>query len=115
LKKADRRGRILIDWLRNGMGATAVASFCPRARPGANVATPLSWDEVNRKLDPAKFTLRNIPDRLARLPADPWDDFSSMRQRLPDLVNNADAPTQSPPRKGKAVIVQAAKPRRRAT
>jgi bifunctional non-homologous end joining protein LigD len=115
LKKADRRGRILIDWLRNGMGATAVASFCPRARPGANVATPLSWDEVNRKLDPAKFTLRNTPDRLARLPADPWDDFSSMRQRLPDLANNADAPTPSPPRKGKAVIVQAARPRRRAT
>ena len=48
VKKADRRGRILIDWLRNGLGATAVASFCPRARPGAGVATPLSWDEVDR-------------------------------------------------------------------
>jgi bifunctional non-homologous end joining protein LigD len=115
LKKADRRGRILIDWLRNGMGATAVASFCPRARPGANVATPLSWDEVNRKLDPAKFNLRNTPDRLARLPADPWDGFSSIRQRLPDLANSSGVPKQDPTRKRKAVIVQAAKPRRRAT
>jgi bifunctional non-homologous end joining protein LigD len=113
MKKADRRGKILIDWLRNGMGATAIASFCPRARPGANVATPVTWDEVNRKLDPAKFTVRNTPDRLARLRIDPWEGFSSMRQRLPDLATNATAPKRSPARAGKAVIVQAAKPRRR--
>ncbi len=49
MKKADRRGKILIDWLRNGLGATAVASFCPRARPGATVAMPLAWDAVNRQ------------------------------------------------------------------
>lgn len=115
LKKADRRGKILIDWLRNGMGATAVASFCPRARPGANVATPVTWDEVNPKLDPARFTLRNTPDRLARLRADPWEGFSSVRQRLPDLEARSDAPKQAPARTGRAVIVQAAKPRRRET
>ena len=53
LKIADRAGKVLVDWLRNGLGATAVASFCPRARPGAGVATPLAWSEVTAKLDPA--------------------------------------------------------------
>jgi bifunctional non-homologous end joining protein LigD len=113
LKKADRRGKILIDWLRNGMGATAVASFCPRARPGANVATPIAWDEVNSKLDPAGFTLRNTPDRLARLRADPWEGFTSARQRLPDLATMSSAPKQSSRPRAKAVIVQAAKSKRR--
>jgi bifunctional non-homologous end joining protein LigD len=111
LRKADRRGKILIDWLRNGMGATAIASFCPRARPGASVATPVTWDEVNRKLDPAKFTLRSTPDRLARLRGDPWEGFSSMRQRLPDLATSVPKQSARPTRK--SVIVQAAKPRRR--
>jgi bifunctional non-homologous end joining protein LigD len=122
LKKVDRRGKILIDWLRNGMGATAVASFCPRARPGANVATPVGWDELNAKLDPARFTLRNTPDRLARLNADPWDGFSAVRQRLPDLAvpgpDTAPGPDTPQPRSrntGKTVIVQAAKPRSRRT
>jgi bifunctional non-homologous end joining protein LigD len=108
LKKVDRRGKILIDWLRNGMGATAIASFCPRARPGATVATPVAWDEVNRKLDPAKFTLRNTPDRLARLRADPWEGFWSMRQRLPDLATGSKTQKRSMSR------LTAAKPRRRA-
>jgi bifunctional non-homologous end joining protein LigD len=86
MKKADRRGKILIDWLRNGLGATAVASFCPRARPGATVAMPLAWDAVNRKLDPAKFTLRSVPDQLRRQRSDPWEGFATMRQRLPNLT-----------------------------
>jgi bifunctional non-homologous end joining protein LigD len=114
VKKADRRGRILIDWLRNGMGATAVASFSPRARPGATVATRLTWDEVNRKLDPTKFTLRNTPDRLARMQADPWEGFSSMRQRLPDLAAGPKTQKRDSSRTGKTVIVNAAKPKRRA-
>ena len=109
VKKADRHGRILIDWLRNGLGATAVASFSPRARDGATVATPVSWDDVERRLDPSKFTLLTVPERFARLGGDPWEGFASLRQRLPDLGNK---PERSP-RKGAATIVTAAKPQRR--
>jgi len=86
VKKADRRGRILLDWLRNALGATAVASFCPRARPGAMVATPLAWDEVTEKLDPAIFTLRSVPERLKKRASDPWAGFYELRQPLPDLA-----------------------------
>jgi bifunctional non-homologous end joining protein LigD len=111
VRKADRQGRILIDWLRNGLGATAIASFSPRARDGATVATPVEWGEVDRRLDPAKFTLRSVPERLGRLKADPWEGFASLRQRLPDL---ADKPRESEtPRKEKSRIVTAAKPKRR--
>jgi bifunctional non-homologous end joining protein LigD len=85
VKIADRKGRILIDWLRNGLGATAVSSFCPRARAGAHVATPLAWNEVTAKLDPAAYTVLTVPARLAKLKNDPWGDFADARQRLPDL------------------------------
>jgi len=78
--KVKRRGRILVDWLRNGLGSTAVASYCPRARPHATVATPLDWKEVNAKLDPARFTLGTLPERLKRQRRDPWDGIFGIDQ-----------------------------------
>jgi bifunctional non-homologous end joining protein LigD len=113
VKKVDRRGRILIDWLRNGLGATAVASFSPRARGGATVATPVAWEDVNAKLNPAKFTLLTVPDRLARLPADPWEGLDGLRQRLPDLAAEPAAVKRTAPKRGKSIIVTAAKPKPR--
>jgi bifunctional non-homologous end joining protein LigD len=112
VKKADRKGRILIDWLRNGLGATAVASFSPRAREGATVATPITWAEVNRRLDPRNFTLRTVPNRLARQSNDPWEGFQTLRQRLPDLGKQSVDAERRTTRK-QAVIVTAAKPKRR--
>jgi bifunctional non-homologous end joining protein LigD len=112
VKKADRQGRILIDWLRNGLGATAVASFSPRARDGATVATPVAWDDVDRRLDPAKFTLRTVPERLAGLRNDPWEGFDTLRQRLPDFTDKPRV-TQSGPERRSAVIVTARRTNRR--
>jgi bifunctional non-homologous end joining protein LigD len=66
-KKVDRRGRIFLDWLRNAVPATSIVPYSLRARPGAPMATPLSWDEL---VGPADVTLRSAPTRLG-LP-DPW-------------------------------------------
>jgi bifunctional non-homologous end joining protein LigD len=115
LKIADRHGRILIDWLRNGLGATAVSSYCPRARAGATVATPLAWDEVTPGLNPANFTLMTIPARLARTKKDPWQGFADLAQRLPEA--NARRPRPVPAAKPeaprKSSIVYARRPKRR--
>ncbi|MBN9509219.1 MAG: DNA ligase D [Alphaproteobacteria bacterium] len=115
--KAERRGRILIDWLRNAPGATAIASFCPRARPGATVATPLAWEEVTPRLDPVAFTLQTVPARIARRGHAPWQGFEALQQRLPQpaarpAARRASAPKTSSKASG-ARIVHAPKPRRR--
>jgi bifunctional non-homologous end joining protein LigD len=115
VNKADRRGRILLDWLRNALGATAVASFCPRARPGATVATPLAWDEVTEKLDPAIFTLRSVPHRLGKPYSDPWAGFRELRQLLPDLARRSALRRPAVSRRaGKAVTAEMPQPKRRA-
>jgi bifunctional non-homologous end joining protein LigD len=84
VSKVKRRGRILVDWLRNGPGATAVASYSPRARPGATVATPLSWREVTSKLDPQRFTIATVPARLKRLKSGPWKGYGALDQTIPE-------------------------------
>ncbi|EJW10480.1 ATP-dependent DNA ligase clustered with Ku protein, LigD [Rhodovulum sp. PH10] len=82
--KAAREGKIFVDYLRNGRGATAVAAYSPRARPGAPVSTPVSWREATTKLSPAKWTILNLDERLKRLKADPWAEIASVRQTLPE-------------------------------
>jgi bifunctional non-homologous end joining protein LigD len=74
IPKARRHGKILIDYLRNQRGTTAVAAYSTRARPGAAVSMPLAWQELGPELGPAYFTIRNAPSRLSSV-ADPWADF----------------------------------------
>ncbi|MGB3390946.1 MAG: DNA ligase D [Pseudaminobacter sp.] len=75
IAKAKRGGKILIDYLRNQRGATAVAAYSSRARPGAAVSAPLTWEELGPGIGPAYFTVENMPKRLASLRRDPWDGF----------------------------------------
>jgi len=83
--KAERVGRIFIDYLRNDPTSTAVGPYSTRSRPGAPVATPLKWDELTPRLDPKAFTIRTVPARIGRQRSDPWAEMLALRQRLPDL------------------------------
>jgi bifunctional non-homologous end joining protein LigD len=89
MSKAARKGKIFIDYLRNDRGATAVAPYSTRARKGGAVAVPISWREVNEKLDPSAFTADAVVARLKKLRADPWDGFFDVRQRIDKLSPQA--------------------------
>ncbi|MEO6155632.1 MAG: non-homologous end-joining DNA ligase, partial [Thermomonas sp.] len=82
--KRLRKGKIFIDWLRNGRGATSVASFSVRARPGAPVSMPLRWEELGRVASGHAFDIGNTPARLKRLKAHPWQGIEQVEQSLPE-------------------------------
>ena len=82
--KAERAGRIFIDYLRNDPTSTAVGPYSTRARAGAPVAMPIEWSALKPKLDPCDFVLRTVAKKLARRRSDPWAEMLSLRQRLPD-------------------------------
>jgi bifunctional non-homologous end joining protein LigD len=81
--KAKRKGVIFIDWLRNGRGATSVASWSLRARKEAGVAVPLAWSELGRTKSGADYPLPRAQRRAATLRKDPWEGWSdAVRQKL---------------------------------
>lgn len=80
--KARRKGRIFIDYLRNARGATSVASYSLRARPGAPIAAPIAWSELPRLRSAAQYHFGNIRARIARHP-DPWKGINDVEQALP--------------------------------
>ena len=86
MTKSIRGGKIFLDYLRNGRGATAIVAYSTRARPGAAVSTPVTWEELGPKLTPNKFTVLNIGRRLGALKRDPWADIAKVKQKLPDFA-----------------------------
>ena len=86
MRKADRGGRLLVDWSRHGPAQHAVAAWSPRATPNATVSVPLTWEEVDAGFEPSSVTVRTAPQR-----PDPWKEpapahrIESARTRLADL------------------------------
>lgn len=79
VRKDKRKNRIFIDWIRNGRGATSIAPYSIRARKGATVSMPITWEE----LDTVSPDGVGMADALARIGGnDPWKDFFHVDQRL---------------------------------
>ena len=88
-----REGKVYVDFLQNGHGRLLVAPFSVRPLPGAPVSMPLRWSEVNARLDPGRFTIRNAAARMSRLGGDPLagvlasaPDLGAALARLAELV-----------------------------
>ena len=80
--KVDRRGRILVDTGRNDYSATFAAAYTVRARPGAPVSAPCTWEEVERgEVAPRSFTIRNVAERIANV-GDLWSDLLKTKRSL---------------------------------
>jgi bifunctional non-homologous end joining protein LigD len=80
--KVDRGGRILVDTGRNGYSATYAATYTVRAKPGAPISAPCTWDEVERgEVGPGTFTLRNMGQRIADV-GDLWADLLKSKRSL---------------------------------
>jgi bifunctional non-homologous end joining protein LigD len=80
--KVDRGGRILVDTGRNDYSATFAAAYTVRARPGAPVSAPCTWEEVERgEVAPASFTIRNMAQRIETV-GDLWSDLLKSKRSL---------------------------------
>jgi bifunctional non-homologous end joining protein LigD len=80
--KARRKGRVYVDYLRNARGASAVASYSLRARPGFPVATPIEWTELRNLSGGDEFNRLTVVKRLESLAADPWDELGSSAAKI---------------------------------
>jgi bifunctional non-homologous end joining protein LigD len=80
--KADRGGRILVDTGRNGYSATFAAAYTVRAKAGAPVSAPCTWEELERcEVGPRSFTMRTMPQRLSDV-GDLWGDMLKTKRSL---------------------------------
>lgn len=80
--KQARKGRIFLDWLRNERGATAICPYSPRARNGAPVAVPLTWEELARARSGGDYDIPKVLRRLRHLEEDPWAGYFELKQEI---------------------------------
>jgi bifunctional non-homologous end joining protein LigD len=85
MRKAERKNRIFLDWLRNERGATAVLPYSVRARETAAVAAPISWDELEKLKDAHPFTVADAETLLERSRGKALKGWGEAEQSLPDL------------------------------
>ena len=79
---SNRVGKIFVDYLRNSHGATTVAAYSARARPGLGVSMPVSWDALETLRSGAQWTIATAREHLSFHPSDPWADYWTCRQSL---------------------------------
>jgi bifunctional non-homologous end joining protein LigD len=75
MSKAERDGKIYVDYVRNNRGSTSIAPFSTRAKERATVAVPLRWAELRGSIRPDTFTIETLGNRLRRLKDDPWEGY----------------------------------------
>jgi bifunctional non-homologous end joining protein LigD len=86
MTKSLRGGKIFVDYLRNSLEQTSVAAYSTRARAGAPVSAPITWQELGRTTGGNQYTVLNLAKRLGALKQDPWKDIGRVKQKLPNLA-----------------------------
>lgn len=81
ISKEKRKGKIFLDYLRNGYGASAIAPYSVRAREHAPIALPITWGEVKKLKDAHSHVLKNVPEILKER-KDPWAGYLKVRQKI---------------------------------
>jgi len=85
----NRVGKIFIDYLRNSRGASTVAAFSVRARPGMGVSMPVSWDELQEISRGDEWTMPKAVERQRSLKKDPWQGYWQTRQGIAAAMRRA--------------------------
>ena len=88
MAKKERTGRIFLEYRRNDRTATAAAPLSPRGRPGAPVSMPITWSQVKKGLDPARYTVRTVPALVRKLTA--WTDYPAGERPLAEAIERLD-------------------------
>lgn len=94
MSKKLRKGRIFVDYLRNGYGATAVVPYSLRAKPLSTVAIPLEWSELRRVKSPQEFTMFKALKKIKARKKDPWAGMMKLKQKISILT-----PVEKPKKK----------------